>query len=165
MIGHIHQQFYGISFSKIWQPQREFLCVARAQAVWGKSNYKQISPAKNFRAKPKQAGKKKGDLEEGIFARLLCRAKRDLRWEAVRPCVSKETKPAKIVSLIERFFLRAPSKKCVNFCGLCAARGDTEPLGGSISKILWIFLKESSDFIQYTEPLSNNKMNIFTSQT
>ena len=36
-----------------------------------------IAPQKNFRAKPKQAGKKEGGLGEGIFARLL-----RLGWEA-----------------------------------------------------------------------------------
>jgi len=35
-----------------------------------------------------------------IFTRLLCRAKRGMGWETARPCVSKEAKPAKIVSLI-----------------------------------------------------------------
>jgi len=43
--------------------------------------------------------------------------------------VNKEIKPAKIDSLIEKDFC-APSKKCFNFCGLCAARSDAEPPGG-----------------------------------
>jgi hypothetical protein len=56
----------------------------------------QYAPPKNLRAKPKQAGKKEGGLGEGIFARLLCRAKRGMGWEAACLCVSKEAKPAKI---------------------------------------------------------------------
>ena len=47
-----------------------------------------------------QAGKKEGGLGEGIFDRLLS-AEGGMGWEAARPCVSKEAKPAKIVSLIE----------------------------------------------------------------
>jgi len=39
-----------------------------------------IALPKNW-AKPKQAGKKEGGLGEGIFARLLCRAKRGLGRE------------------------------------------------------------------------------------
>ncbi|HQG58765.1 MAG TPA: hypothetical protein PLM44_02970 [bacterium] len=40
----------------------------------GQGRLKNIMPVrrKNFRAKPKQAGKKEGGLGEGIFARLLC---------------------------------------------------------------------------------------------
>jgi len=51
-------------------------------------------------------------------------------WEAACPCVSKEAKPAKIVSLIEKIFC-APLKRKRNFCGLCLPRGERgEPLGG-----------------------------------
>ncbi len=72
---------------------------------------------KKLRAKPKQAGKKEGGLGEGIFARLLCRAECGLGWEAARPCVSKEAKPAKIVSLIEKFFSARPLKNVSIFAG------------------------------------------------
>jgi hypothetical protein len=75
-----------------------------------------------------QAGKKEGGLGEGIFARLLSAPKARQWWEAARPCVSKEAKPAKIVSLIEKEFLRAPIKRKRNFCGLCPPRGG-KPLG------------------------------------
>jgi len=68
-------------------------------------------PPKKIGARPKQAGKKEGGLGEGIFARLLCRAKRGMGWEAARPCVSKEAKPAKIVSLIEKIFCARPLKE------------------------------------------------------
>jgi len=45
-------------------------------------------------------------------------------------CVSKEAKPAKIVSLIEKI-LRAPPKRKRNFCGLCLPpSGGSEPLTG-----------------------------------
>ena len=40
-----------------------------------------------------------------------CPAKRDWGWEAARPCVSKEAKPAKIDSLIEKNFGGAQLKK------------------------------------------------------
>ena len=55
----------------------------------------------------KQAGKNWGSARGKIFARLLCRAKRGWGWEAARLCVSKKAKPAKIDSLIEKFFARA----------------------------------------------------------
>jgi len=74
-----------------------------------------------------QAGKKEGGLGEGIFARLLSAPKARQGWEAARPCVSKEAKPAKIVSLIEKEFCARPLKKR-NFCGLCPPSGG-EPLG------------------------------------
>ena len=84
-------------------------------------------PAKFFRAKPKQAGKKEGGLGEGIFARLLTaptcppkprrRQKARQGWEAARPCVSRETKPAKIVSLIEKEFCARPLKEKEIFAG------------------------------------------------
>ena len=75
------------------------------------------APPKNFRAQPKQAGKKEGGLGEGIFARLLCPPKADWGWEAARPCVSKEAKPAKIVSLIEKIFCARPLKEKEIFAG------------------------------------------------
>jgi hypothetical protein len=46
-------------------------------------------------------------LRGKIFARLPSR-EAGLGWEVARPCESKEAKPAKIVSLIEK-----------DFCGLC----------------------------------------------
>jgi len=75
-----------------------------------------------------QAGKKEGGLGEGIFARLLSAPKARQGWEAARPCVSKETKSAKIDSLD---FLCVPIKRKRNFCGLCLLRQRrSEPLGG-----------------------------------
>jgi hypothetical protein len=38
-------------------------------------------------------------------------------WEAARPCVSKEAKPAKIVSLIEKEFCARPLKGKGIFAG------------------------------------------------
>jgi hypothetical protein len=58
-----------------------------------------------------QAGKKEGGLGEGIFARLLSALKARQGWEAAHPCVSKEAKPAKIVSLIEKEFCTRPLKE------------------------------------------------------
>ena len=64
-----------------------------------------------------QAGKKEGGLGEGIFARLLSAPKARQGWEAARPCVSKEAKPAKIVSLIEKEFCARPLKEKEIFAG------------------------------------------------
>jgi len=78
------------------------------------------------------AGGQKGrGSGEGIFARLLTAPKARLGWEAARPCTSKEAKPAKIVSLIEKIFCARPLKEKRNFCGLCLLRHwRSEPLGG-----------------------------------
>ena len=85
---------------------REFPFVARARVGWGKGDYKNmIAPPKNFRAKPKQAGKKEGGLGEGIFARLLCPAKRDWGWEAAAHSASAEGQSRKF------FFLKGKNKK------------------------------------------------------
>ena len=64
-----------------------------------------------------QAGKKEGGLGEGIFARLLSAPKARQGWEAARPCVSKEAKPAKIDSLIEKEFCARPLKEKEIFAG------------------------------------------------
>ena len=45
------------------------------------------------------------------------RPARALGWEAARPCVSKEAKPAKIVSLIEKIFCARPLKEKEIFAG------------------------------------------------
>jgi hypothetical protein len=109
----------------------------------------------------RQAGKKKRGCGGNEFL-PACSAARSaaVGWEAARPCVSKEAKPAKVVSLIvppsillkhrssnkktDKNFLQdninsnglrgrdcAPLKKCFNFCGLCLPpSGGGEPLGG-----------------------------------
>ena len=65
-----------------------------------------------------QAGKKEGDLGEGIFARLLSAPKARQGWEAARSCVSRKTKPAKIDSLIEKEFCARPLKEKEIFAGI-----------------------------------------------
>jgi len=64
-----------------------------------------------------QAGKKEGGLGEGIFARLFSAPKARQGWEAARSCVSKEAKPAKIDSLIEKEFCARPLKEKEIFAG------------------------------------------------
>jgi hypothetical protein len=64
-----------------------------------------------------QAGKKEGGLGEGIFARLLSAPNARLGWKETRPCSSKETKPAKIDSLIEKEFCARPLKEKEIFAG------------------------------------------------
>ncbi|HOR02364.1 MAG TPA: hypothetical protein PKZ92_03860, partial [Candidatus Woesebacteria bacterium] len=77
-----------------------------------------------------QAGKKEGGLGEGIFARLLSAPKARQGWEAARPCVSKEAKPAKIVSLIEKEFCARPLKEKEIFAGFVSAFGGASRWGG-----------------------------------
>lgn len=108
---------------------------ARAREGWGKrifffSSFKKaaVSPAKQA---SKQAGKKEGGLGEGIFARLLCPPKARSGWEATRPCVSKEAKPPKIVSLIERIFCACPLKNVSIFAGFACRRQAASRWAGS----------------------------------
>jgi len=106
------------------------------------------------------ASKKEGDLGEGIFARLLCPPKADWGWEAARLCVSKEAKPAKIVSLIEKIFCARPLKNVSIFaCFACrrqavASRWAGLPPTGRQSKVsVRILFKIGSNFIQKTPPI------------
>ena len=89
-----------------------------------------ISPPPKNLTKPKQAGKKEGGLGEGIFARLLSAPKARQGWEAARPCVSKEAKPAKIVSLIEKEFCARPLKEKEIFVGFVSAFSGASRWGG-----------------------------------
>jgi len=60
--------------------------------------------------------KRKGGGKEFLPA-CSARRRRAMGWEAARPCVSKEAKPAKIVSLIERIFCARPLKNVSIFAG------------------------------------------------
>jgi len=77
-------------------------------------------------------------------------------WEAARPCVSKEAKPAKIVSLIEKIFCARPLKEKEIFAGFAcpavsgASRWAGLPPAGR--QLVGIPLKMSSNFFQQTPP-------------
>jgi len=79
-------------------------------------------PPKNWAKPESRRAKRKGGLGEGIFARLLSAPKARSGWEAARPCVSKEAKPAKIVSLIEKDFCARPLKEQEIFAGFACRR-------------------------------------------
>jgi len=96
-------------------------------------------------------------LGEEIFARLLCPPKADLGWEAARLCVSKEAKPAKIVSLIEKIFCARPLKEKEIFAGFAyrrqavASRWAGLPPAGRQSEVsVGILFKIGSNFVQKT---------------
>jgi len=76
-------------------------------------------------------------------------------WEAARPCVSKEAKPAKIDSLIERIFCARPLKNVSIFAGFVRRQAASRwaglpPAGRQLVRVL---LEMSSNFIQQTPPL------------
>jgi hypothetical protein len=75
-------------------------------------------------------------------------------WEAARPCVSKEAKPAKIVSLIEKIFCARPLKEKEIFAGFvrrqAASRWAGLPPAGR--QLVGIPLKMGSNFLQQTPP-------------
>ena len=52
-------------------------------------------------------------------------------WEAAHPCVSKEAKPAKIVSLIEKEFCARPLKDLSIFTGFAGRRQAASRWAGS----------------------------------
>jgi hypothetical protein len=52
-----------------------------------------------------------------------------LGWEAVRPCVSKEAKPAKIDSLVERIFCARPLKNVSIFAGFVRRQAASREAG------------------------------------
>ena len=118
-------------FEVVKKKGNSFVSPALGGVGQGRLNANNNFPPKKIRAKPKQAGKKEGGLGEGIFARLLCPPKAGWGWEAARPCVSKEAKPAKIDSLIVRQLADCarPLKNVSIFAGFAPPSGG-EPLGG-----------------------------------
>ncbi len=108
----------------------------RAHGSGGTSaTLKMTAPQKNFRAKPKQAGKKEGGLGGGIFARLLTAPKARLGWERFRLSASAKGQNRKIFfSLIGKNLRRARLKELrENFSVLLAVRR-AETRGGVQSK-------------------------------
>jgi len=94
--------------------------------------------------------KGRGGPRKGIFARLLWR-------EATRPCESKEAKPAKIDSLIEKDFCSRPLKDLSIFAGFVRRQAASRWAGcraaGAASEVsVRIFSEKGSDFVQYAEP-------------
>jgi hypothetical protein len=94
-------------------------CGARATI----KNVSAPPPAKKIRF-VQQAGKKKRGSGGNEFlpacSAALCAA---VWWGAARPCVSKEAKPAKIDSLIEKEFCARPLKELSIFAGFVPPSG------------------------------------------
>jgi len=147
--------------------------------------------SKNFRAKPKQAGKKEGGLGEGIFARLLCPSKAGWGREAfppfgIKPNIKakqfsipfKRKKGARKIQKIERklfCFARRSSAGGNAGAGLKVkilktnldSAGQTIFLGewncpAESKLVFWIFVKKCSNINQKTPPvILFNKHNRF----
>jgi len=80
--------------------------------------------------------------------------------EAARPCVSKEAKPAKIVSLIEKIFCARPLKEKEIFAGFACRRqavasrwAGLSPYGRQLKVNVGILFKIGSNFVQKTPPV------------
>jgi hypothetical protein len=121
------------------QIKREFFCIARAQVVWGKGDYaKCFVPAARKNSFRKAGGRKGRGLggslpagRQGIFARLLCRAKRGWGWERLRSLApSREAKQNIFQSHLEENLARASLKEKERNVLLCAAVRRAEPRGG-----------------------------------
>ncbi len=87
--------------------------------------------SKNFRAKPKRAGKKEGGLGEEIFARLLCPAKRAGGGKRFRRlALSQTSKQNNFQFLLKEKRARAKYKKLKENCfALLAEIRRAETLG------------------------------------
>jgi hypothetical protein len=77
--------------------------------------------------------------------------------EAARLCVSREAKPAKIISLIEKIFCARPLKNVSIFAGFAcrrqaASRWAGLPPYGRQSVSVGVLLVEGSNFFQQTPP-------------
>ncbi len=106
--------------------------------------------SKNFRAKPKQAGKKEGGLGEGIFARLLCPSKAGCGWEAFPPFGVKPNIKAKQFSIPFKrkkgaHKIQKIERKLFCFARRSSAGGNA---GAGLKVKIRIFVKKSSDFVQ-----------------
>jgi hypothetical protein len=88
------------------------------------------SASEKILAKPRSRWAKRREGGENEFLPACSAPKARQGWEAARPCVSKESKPAKIVSLIVRQLADcARFLKEKEIFGLCPPSGG-EPLGG-----------------------------------
>ena len=94
------------------------MCRPRTGAVGqGRLNTNDKSPPKKIRSVRQAGKKKKGCGENEFLPACSARRRRAVGWEAARPCVSKEVKPAKIDSLIEIIFCARPLKNVSIFAG------------------------------------------------
>ncbi len=129
-----------------------------------RATLKIIAPQKNFRVKPKQAGKKEGGWGEGIFARLLLSggmAEGGFGGNSAMPeRIQKEAAPAarsvrsgsqskSFLFLLEEKNRRAQIKKCKeNFLAGWRALAS----GGGAASLVGVLLKESSNINQKRPP-------------
>jgi hypothetical protein len=93
-----------------------------SESVQPKTKEYLTPPPEKICPSAKQAGKNWGSVRGKIFARLLSAPKARSGWEAARPCVSKEAKPAKIDSLLEKNFCACPLKDFSIFAGFACRR-------------------------------------------
>ena len=129
-----------------------------------RATLKMKAPQKNFRAKPKQAGKKEGGWGEGIFARLLLSggmAEGGFGGNSAMPeRIQKEASPAacsvrsrsqqkSFLFLLEEKIRRAQIKKSREnfFAGWRALAS-----GGGAASFVGGLPKMRSDFVQGVEP-------------
>jgi hypothetical protein len=80
--------------------------------------------AEFFRRKARSEGVAEGCVWGGF------RRARVLGWETARPCVSKETKPVKIDSLIEKDFCARPLKDLSIFAGFVRRQAASRKISG-----------------------------------
>jgi hypothetical protein len=140
-------------FPKVKIKGSSFVSPALGWAGQGRLNKNNFPPPKN-REKSKRTDEKEGGLGEGIFARPLCPPKAGWGWEAARPCVSKEAKPAKIVSLIGKEFCTRPLKEKEIFAGFVRRQAASRWAGlpREAGQLFRVLLEMSSNFFQQTPP-------------
>jgi len=114
-----------------------------------------LAPQKNFRAKPKQTGKKEGGLGEGIFARLLLRAEGAVGVGSDGDfSVRRKTHKSVFLSLIVRLWRIGGGARKRNEwknAFVCSRRQAVRRRwAGLVRKTLWVLLKVSSNLVQQT---------------
>jgi hypothetical protein len=81
-------------------------------------------------------------------------------WEAARPCVSREAKPAKIVSLTEKIFCARPLKELSIFAGFAPPLSG-EPLGGLARSARQLVQSEKGSREVYNYSTKNRPFRVF----
>ena len=151
----IHNIILPKYFEKVKQNHQGSFLIFSASGGWDKG--KNHKPAEKIVGGFQQAGKKKKGSGGNEFLPACSVPKARRGWESVSaiPASAGRQNRKVFVSLIEKFFARGRLKnvkKIFLFCSPKQSGGERKRWGGSIGKILWILLKESSDIVQQTPP-------------
>jgi hypothetical protein len=125
---------------------------ARAREGWGKGIY--LSSFLKIIGSPAKRARRAGKKKRGSGGNEFLPARSVWGWEAARLYVSKEAKPAKIVSLIEKIFCARPLKELSIFAGFVRRQATSRWVGlpPAGRQSVGVPFKMSSNFFQQTPP-------------